>query len=102
MNLELVALGRDLHLDAFQRAAGVRIAHFAFVAEFLDGADRDLGPGSATDGNVAVDVIQGEARRFYFTQRLSNVDVDKQVIEQDQNLRADWTFAINLYAGMEF
>lgn len=46
--------------------------------------------------------IQGEARRFYFTQRLSNVDVDKQVIEQDQNLRADWTFAINLYAGMEF
>jgi hypothetical protein len=46
--------------------------------------------------------IQGEARRFYFTQRLSNVDVDQQVIEQDQNLRADWTFAINLYAGMEF
>ncbi len=46
--------------------------------------------------------IQGEARRFYFTQRLSKVDVDQQIIEQDQNLRADWTFAINLYAGLEF
>jgi len=46
--------------------------------------------------------LQGEARRFYFTQRLSKVDVDAQLIEQDQNLRADWTFAINLYAGLEF
>jgi hypothetical protein len=46
--------------------------------------------------------IQGEARRFYFTQRLSKVDVDQKLIEQDQNLRADWTFAVNLYAGMEF
>jgi hypothetical protein len=46
--------------------------------------------------------VQGEARRFYFTQRLSKVDVDARLIEQDQNLRADWTFAINIYAGLEF
>ncbi len=46
--------------------------------------------------------VQGEARRFYFVQRLSSVDVDAGVIEQDQNLRADWTFSINLYAGYEF
>jgi hypothetical protein len=46
--------------------------------------------------------VQGEARRFYFAQRLSDIDVDMGTIVQDQNLRADWTFAINIYAGLEF
>jgi hypothetical protein len=46
--------------------------------------------------------IQAEARRFYFVQRLSKIDLDMQVLEQDQHPRADWTFGVNIYAGLEF
>jgi hypothetical protein len=45
---------------------------------------------------------QAEARRFYFTQRLSKIDTTAGTLEQDQNPRASWTFAINIYAGLEF
>jgi hypothetical protein len=46
--------------------------------------------------------VQGEARRFYFVQRLKDVDLDAGTLVQDQNPRADWTFAVSLYAGLEF
>ncbi|MBI4511595.1 MAG: hypothetical protein HY698_18315 [Deltaproteobacteria bacterium] len=46
--------------------------------------------------------MQAEARRFYFLQRLTNVDIDRLKIEQDQNFHSEWTFALNLYAGYEF
>lgn len=46
--------------------------------------------------------ISAEARRFYFLQRVTNVDINALKLEQDQNYHSEWTFALNVYAGYEF
>jgi hypothetical protein len=53
--------------------------------------------------------VQAEARRFFFLQRVTNVNLDEISaeatefpLEQDQNYHSEWTAAINLYAGLEF
>jgi hypothetical protein len=46
--------------------------------------------------------IQAEARRYFFVQRLSNVDLETLTFEQDQNFHSRWTFAINAALGYEF
>lgn len=46
--------------------------------------------------------VQAEARRYFFLQRLSNVNLTKLTIEQDQNFHANWTFALSAYLGYEF
>ena len=44
--------------------------------------------------------IQAEARRYFFLQRLSNVDVQNLTFDQDQNLHSLWTFAVNVVIGL--
>ncbi|HXU82054.1 MAG TPA: hypothetical protein VN914_11695, partial [Polyangia bacterium] len=46
--------------------------------------------------------IQAESRRYFFLQRVHNVNLDKLTVEQDQNYHADWTFAVNAFVGYEF
>jgi hypothetical protein len=46
--------------------------------------------------------IQAESRRYFFLQRVHNVDLQKLTVEQDQNYHADWTFAVNAFVGYEF
>jgi hypothetical protein len=46
--------------------------------------------------------IQAEARRYFFLQRLSNVDVHNLTFQQDQNVHSLWTFAVNVSLGYEF
>lgn len=46
--------------------------------------------------------LQGEVRRFYFLQRITNIDLNTFEFEQDHNYHAEWTFAVHLYTGMEF
>ncbi len=46
--------------------------------------------------------LQGELRRFYFLQRVTNVDLEALTFEQDQNFHSEWTFSIHLFAGLEF
>jgi hypothetical protein len=46
--------------------------------------------------------IQAEARRYFFVQRLSDVNLDALTFEQDQNFHSRWTFAINAALGYEF
>jgi hypothetical protein len=46
--------------------------------------------------------VQAEGRRYFFLQRLSNVDTKNLTFEQDQNFHSRWTFAINASLGYEF
>jgi hypothetical protein len=46
--------------------------------------------------------IQAEARRYFFLQRVNNVDIQRLTLEQDQNYHANWTFALSAYVGYEF
>jgi hypothetical protein len=46
--------------------------------------------------------LQGEARRYFFLQRLSNVDLRALTFDQDQNFHSRWTFALNASLGYEF
>lgn len=46
--------------------------------------------------------VQGELRRFYFLQRVTNVDLNALTFEQDQNFHTEWTFAVHIFAGLEF
>jgi hypothetical protein len=46
--------------------------------------------------------LQGEARRYFFLQRLSNVDLRTLTFDQDQNFHSRWTFALNASLGYEF
>ena len=46
--------------------------------------------------------LQAEARRYFFLQRLTNVDTEALTFEQDQNLHSRWTFALNASLGYEF
>jgi hypothetical protein len=46
--------------------------------------------------------IQAEARRYFFVQRISDVNVDELTFQQDQNFHSRWTFAINASLGYEF
>jgi hypothetical protein len=46
--------------------------------------------------------VQAEGRRYFFMQRLSNVDTKNLTFEQDQNFHSRWTFAINASLGYEF
>ena len=46
--------------------------------------------------------LQAEARRFYFLQRLTNIDLESLRIEQDQNYHSLWTFGMSVNAGLEF
>jgi hypothetical protein len=46
--------------------------------------------------------IQAQLRRFYFLQRVTNVDLVAKTFEQDGNYHSEWTFAFHLYAGYEF
>jgi hypothetical protein len=45
--------------------------------------------------------LQAEVRRFYFLQRVTNVDLVAKTLEQDGNFHSEWTFAVHLYAGLE-
>ena len=46
--------------------------------------------------------IQAESRRYFFLQRVRNVNLDNLTVEQDQNYHANWTFAVNAFLGYEF
>lgn len=46
--------------------------------------------------------IQAEARRYFFLQRVHNVNIEQLTLEQDQNYHANWTFAVNAFVGYEF
>jgi hypothetical protein len=46
--------------------------------------------------------IQAEARRYFFMQRVNNVNLANLTLQQDQNYHANWTFAINAFVGYEF
>lgn len=46
--------------------------------------------------------LLAEARRYYFLQRLSNVDLATLTLEQDQNYHSRWTFALSAIVGYEF
>jgi hypothetical protein len=46
--------------------------------------------------------ISAEARRYFFVQRLTNVDTTALTFEQDQTFHSRWTFAINASLGYEF
>ena len=46
--------------------------------------------------------IQAEARRYFFLQRLSDIDTAALSFKQDQNFHSRWTFAINASVGYEF
>lgn len=67
----------------------------------LDGDNEVLFAGARLQ-LLPVLFVQAEARRFYFLQRITNVDLDNLRMEQDQNFHSEWTFALNLYAGYEF
>jgi hypothetical protein len=46
--------------------------------------------------------IQAEARRYFFLQRVHDVDLTNLTLHQDQNYHANWTFALNAFVGYEF
>ena len=48
------------------------------------------------------EIIQAEARRYFFLQRISNVDLHNLTFDQDQNVHSLWTFALNVALGYEF
>jgi hypothetical protein len=46
--------------------------------------------------------IQAEARRYFFLQRVSNVDVHNLTFDQDQNVHSLWTVSASIALGYEF
>lgn len=46
--------------------------------------------------------LQAETRRYFFLQRVANVDLENLVVTQDQNVHSNWTFAVGAYLGYEF
>jgi hypothetical protein len=46
--------------------------------------------------------VQAESRRYFFMQRVHNVDLTTLTLQQDQNYHAEWTFAVNAFLGYEF
>jgi hypothetical protein len=46
--------------------------------------------------------LQAEARRYFFLQRVTDVDLTNLTVSQDQNVHANWTFAVGAYLGYEF
>jgi len=46
--------------------------------------------------------VQFEGRRYFFLQRVSDVNVEELTVRQDQNVHANWTFALTAYLGLEF
>lgn len=46
--------------------------------------------------------LQAEARRYFFLQRVNNVNLEALTLEQDQSFHAQWTFAVNAFVGYEF
>jgi hypothetical protein len=46
--------------------------------------------------------IQAEARRYFFLQRVSNVDIHNLTFDQDQNVHSLWTVAASIALGYEF
>jgi hypothetical protein len=46
--------------------------------------------------------LQAEARRYFFIQRVHDVDLTNLTVRQDQNYHANWTFAFSAFVGYEF
>ncbi len=46
--------------------------------------------------------FQGEVHRHFFVPRVSNVNTMTDTLEQDQNYRSAWTFALSVYAGKQY
>lgn len=46
--------------------------------------------------------IEAQARRYFFLQRLNNVNLQELTLEQDQNFHSKWTFGLSAYVGYEF
>jgi hypothetical protein len=46
--------------------------------------------------------LQAETRRYFFLQRVANVDLNNLTVTQDQNIHSNWTFAVGAYLGYEF
>ena len=46
--------------------------------------------------------FQAETRRYFFLQRVTNIDLRTATVEQDQRFHANWTFAFSAYVGYEF
>lgn len=46
--------------------------------------------------------FQAETRRYFFLQRVSNIDLETATVQQDQRYHANWTFAFSTYVGYEF
>ncbi len=45
--------------------------------------------------------VEVQARRYFFVQRLSKIDIEAGILEQDQNYHSRWTFALNFFLGYE-
>lgn len=67
----------------------------------LDGENETFFTGARLQ-LLPVFFLQGEARRYYFLQRLSNVDLKELTVKQDGNYHAEWTFSFSVAAGLEF
>ncbi len=46
--------------------------------------------------------VQAEARKYFFLQRLSNIDLQTLSLQQDQTFHSNWTFSVNVFVGYEF
>lgn len=46
--------------------------------------------------------FQAETRRYFFLQRVTNINLQTATVEQDQRYHANWTFAFSAYVGYEF
>lgn len=67
----------------------------------LDGDNEVLFSGARV-ALLPILFIQAEARRYFFLQRVHNVNLEALTLEQDQNFHAQWTFAVNAFVGYEF
>ncbi len=46
--------------------------------------------------------FQAETRRYFFLQRVTNINLENATVQQDQRYHANWTFAFTTYVGYEF
>ena len=112
-----IALGRDPGFSSVRLHAELPFRRFlqAFAAYevFSTTGENGLGMFSFDGDNeiffsgarmmlLPVFFIQAEARRYFFLQRLTNVNLQTLTVQQDQNYHSKWTFAVNAFVGYEF
>jgi hypothetical protein len=82
--------------ELFTTTAEKRLGLFKF-----DG-DNEVFFSGARVALLPILFLQAEARRYFFLQRVTKVDLTTLTLEQDQNFHANWTFAVNAFVGYEF